>query len=78
MRHASAKAALEAVAEAADLTLNALIRGARVYVEQNEYMVDGGRWEGFSIPDDFWEHYQMYTGEAVEEENRNNFFSCSC
>lgn len=69
---------LSAFADEAGLTLAALIEGARDYISTREYMVQGGRWEGFSIPDGFWDHYQAYTGETVAEDDRDNFFSCSC
>lgn len=66
------------MADSAGLSLEELLAGARSYLRRGDYMIDGGKWEGFSIPDDFWEHYVVYTGEAVEERDRYNFFSCSC
>lgn len=69
---------LRQVADSAGLTLAALLEGAREYLSHNEYMVQGGKWEGFSVPHDFWDHYELHTGEKVPEQERGNFFSCSC
>lgn len=54
-----------------------LMRHAKDHVEHGSYWVEGGRFEGESLPDGFWEHYEKITGEEVET-NRDNFFSCSC
>jgi hypothetical protein len=43
-----------------------------------EYLSFGGLLEGKQVPDEFWYHYEIVTGEKVEEEFRGNFFSCSC
>jgi hypothetical protein len=74
----AARIALEVVAEAAGLSLDELLAGARDHIETGRYLTEGGRWEGFYIPDDFWKHYEEFTGEVVPEEDQNNFFSCSC
>lgn len=69
---------LDKVADDAGLSRAALIEGAIDYVDNGEYLIQGGKWEGFSIPDDFWTHFEVVTGRKVPEENRGNFFSCSC
>ena len=43
-----------------------------------EYWVDGGRWEGMSTDENFWNHYEKYKGVVVPEDKKQNFFSCSC
>lgn len=43
-----------------------------------EYWVDGGRWEGVSLSDQFWDHYEVVTGTIVKPESKTSFFSCSC
>lgn len=43
-----------------------------------EYWIDGGRWEGEYLSDEYWPHYMVYSGKAVPEDKRHNFFSCSC
>lgn len=30
------------------------------------------------LPDEFWHHYQNYTGNIVPPDNQRSFFSCSC
>lgn len=42
------------------------------------YWVDGGRFEGVYLPDDFWPHYEIVRNTKVDKEHRGNFFSCSC
>lgn len=41
-----------------------------------DYLSDGGKWEGESVPEEFWEHYAIY--KDVEYRHAGNFFSCSC
>lgn len=50
-------------------------------VDGHHYWVhedDGGKFEGESIPADFWAAYETYTGKTVKEDNKHNFLSCSC
>ena len=49
---------------------------AKDYLEHDEYWVEGGRFEGDYVPEEFWDHYQMVTGTVVEK--KGSFFSCSC
>lgn len=42
------------------------------------YWIDGGRWEGESLREEFWTHFEVVTGKPVPENKRENFFSCSC
>jgi hypothetical protein len=75
---AISRAFIEACADSAGLEFDELLQGARDYVSGGEYLCEGGRWEGFSIPDEFWNHYEVVTSEVVPEDQRGNFFSCSC
>jgi len=43
-----------------------------------EYLSFGGLLEGVSVPDEFWKHYEIVTGETVPDAFRGSFFSCSC
>ncbi len=72
------EAFLDGVADSAGLSREELLAGAKDYLEHSEYLIEGGRWEGFSIPDDFWTHYEVVTGTKVPKNDRGNFFSCSC
>lgn len=57
-----------------DLTYERLMDGAKEWIECGEYVCDGGRFEGVSVPDEFWEHYKNVTGQ----EGFGSFFTCSC
>lgn len=54
-----------------------LMYHAEDHVESGEYWVEGGRFEGEYVPEQFWDHYENVTGKKVTD-NRDNFFSCSC
>lgn len=73
-----AKENLEAFAQLADLTLEGLIGAANDYLDHNEYLCDGGKWESFQMSETFWDDFQTYTGRIVPEDDRGHFFSCSC
>lgn len=60
------------------ISLDDAIYGAREYLNHDEYMCDGGRWEGQQVPKEFWDHYETVTGEKVPANKRGGFFSCSC
>lgn len=55
-----------------------LMDSAESYLKYHDYLILGGLLEGKSVPEEFWDHYQNVTGSPVPEENRGNFFSCSC
>lgn len=40
----------------------------------HDYLIDGGKWEGDHVPDEFWTHYAALTGKK----GSGNIFSCSC
>lgn len=44
---------LESFAEKADLTYDELMKGADEYLKYGEYMIDGGKWEGFDFELEF-------------------------
>ena len=65
--------------EQAGISYDHLMWGAADYLKNGEYLVDGGRWEGFRFDaDEFWRHYEAVTGVRVDEKDRYSFFSCSC
>jgi hypothetical protein len=63
-----------------DLTYHALMAGAADFLEYGHYLCDGGKWEGVSVPEEFWDHYTNVTGKKLEEAGRlgHSFFTCSC
>ena len=79
LEKARAHAVIERIAEQCDVdSADELIWGARSYLKHNDYMCEGGRWEGVSLPDEFWPAYEVVTGEKVAEDNRDSFLTCSC
>ena len=51
---------------------------ARYYLEDGDYWIEGGRFEGINFPPEFWVWYERVTKEKVPEDKRWSFFSCSC
>ena len=74
----SAKQVLHATAKDAGLSYEALMEAAQDFLDNGEYMCQGGRWEGFGVPDNFWDSYERVTDVKVPHEKRYSFFSCSC
>lgn len=59
-----------------DLTYEELMDAANNWENHEEYLCDGGKFEGEYIPDEFWDHYEIVTGKG--DLRRGNFFTCSC
>ena len=62
--------------EEAGISYRELMDGAAAYLRHGDYLCEGGRWEGFYVPDELWDHYEAVTG--VKPSTRGSFFSCSC
>lgn len=60
------------------LDYDELMQGAREWLRDKEYLCFGGLLEGYSVPDEFWDHYEKVTATVVTPENRGSFFTCSC
>lgn len=76
---AFAKSWIEGFADQVDMSAEELFNHAREYLLDRWYYVcEGGKYEGVSVPDAFWDHFETVTGEAVPVEKRGSFFSCSC
>jgi hypothetical protein len=74
-----AKQLLQNFAADIDISYEELMDAASDYHHHGNYLSDGGKFEGVSIPIGFWDAYQAVTGETVpKEEAQDNFFSCSC
>lgn len=69
---------LEKYAESLECTYEELMARAEDWLRNDEWWIEGGRFEGISIPHEFWEHYQDVTNSVVPEDKQQNFFSCSC
>jgi hypothetical protein len=57
---------------------NELMQGAEDYLKHGDYLVRGGVFEGYSIPDEFWDKYEIIKRIRIEENDRGTFLSCSC
>lgn len=54
-----------------------LMDHARDYIHTGDSWCEGGRFEGESLPEDFWGHFETVTG--LKESGKGwSFFSCSC
>lgn len=79
LERAKAFAVIENIAERCNVdSAEELIWGAEAFLKHNDYMCEGGRWEGVYLPDEFWPAFETYTGRKVAEDRRDSFFSCSC
>lgn len=65
-------------ADSFDVTYNRIMEAAKEWVEYGEWFCDGGRFEGCTVPDIFWTHYERVTGTKVDADKKENFFTCSC
>jgi hypothetical protein len=75
----AAREAIERIAAGCDIGADEMIAGANDYLDNDEYLCEGGRWEGVSVPDEFWAHFKTLTGRALPASKwSGNFFSCSC
>jgi hypothetical protein len=57
---------------------NEIMAAADDYLAHGEYLVRGGTFEGYSVPDEFWDKYEAIKRKKVEENERGSFLSCSC
>lgn len=62
----------------AQLSYESLLAAAHGYLKDGDYLCEGGTWEGFHLPDEFWDHFEVVTGRKVSTADRGNFFSCAC
>lgn len=60
------------------VTVEELIKRAKLYIACGEDWCEGGRFEGDYIYRDFWTDFEVLTGISVPSDKRYNFFSCSC
>jgi hypothetical protein len=65
-------------AESIGLSYEEVIQGAHGFLDHDDYISEGGRFEGVSLPTDFWDWFELATGRPVLANERGHFFSCSC
>ncbi len=58
------------------LSYEDLMDAAEQYELYGEYLIQGGRFESMTVPDEFWTHYAVVKGRAPKQ--TGSFFSCSC
>lgn len=75
---AVAKEAIRTLADSLDVDYDELLDRAQEYVSCGEYWSEGDRFEGESIPQEFWNHYEKVMQTTVALSDRDNFLSCSC
>lgn len=51
-----------------------LMEAARDYIKHGNYLNHGSRFESEYVSEEFWDHYNIITGER----GSGSFFSCSC
>jgi hypothetical protein len=76
--HRDAVELIRRTADEAGLTYDEMLAAAKSHAATGEYLCQGGRWEGMSVDDDFWDAYETVTGEKVDENDRGGIFTCSC
>jgi len=82
--NAKSRAWLANLADSVGISYRRLMEGAEDWRASQrsggwgEYIIGGSEMEGNSVPDEFWTHYEVMTGESVPEKERGSFFSCSC
>lgn len=73
-----ARLVIERCADEAGINFDTIIYAANDYLDNREYLCEGGRWESFHLDDSFWDAFEVFTGRKVPDDDRGSFFSCSC
>lgn len=55
-----------------------LMDGAESYMSHGEYLCKGSLLDGEHTDSEFWDHYEIVTGKNIRQDQRGNFFTCSC
>lgn len=81
---ASSEAWMKKYAEQIDEGYNTLMQAAADWLDRGEWFYGArtgdyhGKFEGESVHQDFWHHYQIITGRVVDPDEQRSFFTCSC
>jgi len=59
-------------------TYDEIMQGADDYLCSGDYLTRGGTFEGYSIPDEFWDKYEIIKRIKIKDNDRGTFLSCSC
>jgi len=75
---------IENYADSVGLDFDELMEAADDWVQSQvnggwgEYLNRGELLDGVQLSQDFWRHYTKVTGNEVEDDHKQNFFTCSC
>jgi|ERR1700719_168842 len=58
-------------------TVDVIMDAAKDHLETGDYLCRGEKFEGEYVPDEFWHHYEIVTGQPTYGKG-SNFFTCSC
>jgi hypothetical protein len=57
---------------------NEIMEAADAYLQSGDYLCRGGDFEGYTIPDEFWDKYEIIKRKKVQGGERGTFLTCSC
>jgi hypothetical protein len=60
------------------ITYETIMKGAKDYLKTEDYMCEGPFFEDYIVPDEFWIHFEIITGNSIPTEKKRSFFTCSC
>lgn len=69
---------LQNFAKEVGCTFDKLMDATKDWLDNSNYFVQGGKFEGVTIPDEFWTHYSRLTNDYIHTSKQRSFFSCSC
>lgn len=55
-----------------------MMESAKEFLENGDYLVRGGTFEGVYIPDEFWDKYEIIKNATISSSDRGSFLGCSC
>lgn len=55
-----------------------MLEAGKSWVNGGHYYCDGGTFEGETVPDEYWVHFQIITNTTVDNDKKQSFFTCSC
>ncbi len=73
----AAEVYLRACAASNGIRYERLISGAEYYLKSGDY-INMGENEDAYVGDEFWDQYEILTGQKVSASDRGSFFSCAC